>query len=296
MNCGEFEKVASLYLDGEFDASERAEVNEHLAHCDDCRAMVDSEHRFRQTLRDKLKPVTAPGYLRQRIVSQIDELDQRAESRLRWSVWAEWVGAASVLVAAAVVVVVVWPNTDSLVPLNRTVDSTPSEVVANTVPSLSMSRPALFDGSAVMPASYSVSESFKPSNVGTAGTRALASYQRLPADVRGNGRMVRRYMQSRLSFPVELPLSESQRVQLIGARQVNVDGGAAALFIYKVDGERVSVLQQSARNVRHIPLRLQRRGTITVGEFGRQGVHNTVVSELDTVTLSSVLTRRTARP
>jgi mycothiol system anti-sigma-R factor len=296
MNCGEFAKVTSLYLDGEFDATERAEVNEHLAQCDECRAMVESEHRFRQTLRDKLKPVTAPGYLRQRIVTRIDELDQRAESRLRWSVWVEWLGAASVLVAAAVVVVVVWPSPEPVARLNRTVDSPPSDVVANMVPSLPLSRPALFDGSSAVPASYSVSESFKPSSAGTAGIRALASYQHLPADVRGNGRMVRRYMQSRMSFPVELPLPESQRVQLIGARQVTVDGGAAVLFIYEVDGERVSVLQQSARHARHTPLRLQRRGTITVGEFGRQGVRNTVVSELDSVTLSTVLMWHTDRP
>ncbi len=75
MDCSEIERSIDAYLDGEFDALERAEADAHLATCPRCRALADRQGLLREGLRAKLReamtpPATAgraPAELRARI-------------------------------------------------------------------------------------------------------------------------------------------------------------------------------------------------------------------------------------
>ena len=63
LDCREIESFVPAYVDGEFDAYERAEVEAHLAHCAACRHAV----RVQAALKDALKraaPAIAPIELR----------------------------------------------------------------------------------------------------------------------------------------------------------------------------------------------------------------------------------------
>ncbi len=60
MDCGELERAVDAYLDGEFDARERAEADAHLAKCERCRALADAQGRIRTAVRARLREAMAP--------------------------------------------------------------------------------------------------------------------------------------------------------------------------------------------------------------------------------------------
>jgi anti-sigma factor RsiW len=60
MDCSELERVVDAYLDGEFDAAERAEADAHLARCERCRGHVEAQRRIRIALRARLREAMAP--------------------------------------------------------------------------------------------------------------------------------------------------------------------------------------------------------------------------------------------
>jgi anti-sigma factor RsiW len=60
MDCSELERVVDAYLDGEFDAAERAEADAHLARCERCRGHVEAQGRLRTALRARLREAMAP--------------------------------------------------------------------------------------------------------------------------------------------------------------------------------------------------------------------------------------------
>lgn len=62
MDCRELERSIDAYLDGEFDARERAEADAHLAACPRCRAAADAQTRIRTAVRARLREaMTAPA-------------------------------------------------------------------------------------------------------------------------------------------------------------------------------------------------------------------------------------------
>lgn len=75
MDCSELARSIDAYLDGEFDARERAEAEAHLATCPDCATQVQQQGRMRAALRAKLREAMgveapasrAPEALRARI-------------------------------------------------------------------------------------------------------------------------------------------------------------------------------------------------------------------------------------
>jgi len=75
MDCSELERSVDAYLDDEFDHSERAEAEAHLARCGRCRVMVEAQGRLRAALRAKLREAMnapaqagqAPPALRERV-------------------------------------------------------------------------------------------------------------------------------------------------------------------------------------------------------------------------------------
>jgi anti-sigma factor RsiW len=75
MDCSEIERSIDAYLDGEFDVRERAEADAHLAGCERCHALAQSQGRLRTAMRARLREAMtsparegrAPDALRSRI-------------------------------------------------------------------------------------------------------------------------------------------------------------------------------------------------------------------------------------
>jgi anti-sigma factor (TIGR02949 family) len=74
MDCCEIERSIDPYVDGEFDARERADLDAHLAACPACRTRVEAQARLRAALKTKLREAMgspavshAPAELRERI-------------------------------------------------------------------------------------------------------------------------------------------------------------------------------------------------------------------------------------
>jgi anti-sigma factor (TIGR02949 family) len=89
--CRDLESLLQPYVDGEFEPSDRADLEVHLAHCDHCRALVEHERRFRERVRQAAF-VPAPQALRERI-----DLGLRRERK--------WASAHAVFKSAAWVAV-----------------------------------------------------------------------------------------------------------------------------------------------------------------------------------------------
>lgn len=118
MNCQDVHKFVYVYLDDEFDASERLEFEAHLLVCSKCRALVSEEQTFKQLFKRSIEPTKAPSNLRQQIVGSIRQM--RAANRpKRILSWAYRVVPATA--AAAVVTLVLlqafWPTTNEIAPL-----------------------------------------------------------------------------------------------------------------------------------------------------------------------------------
>ena len=75
LECHDLEPLLHAYVDGEFEAADRAEFEAHLAQCGNCRQRVQAEQAFREQLR-AAAAVRAPAALRNKI-----ELGIRRERR-----------------------------------------------------------------------------------------------------------------------------------------------------------------------------------------------------------------------
>jgi anti-sigma factor RsiW len=60
MECGDLGRAVDAYLDGEFDARERAEADAHLAGCEPCRSRVEAQRRLRDAVRGCLREAMTP--------------------------------------------------------------------------------------------------------------------------------------------------------------------------------------------------------------------------------------------
>ncbi len=75
MKCQGVIVELSSYLDGELDASAKADLERHLNNCDDCRLVVDTTRKTIQIFCNS-EPVPLPSDVRER-------LHQALEKRLR---------------------------------------------------------------------------------------------------------------------------------------------------------------------------------------------------------------------
>jgi anti-sigma factor RsiW len=97
MICTELDQNLFPYLDGEFEAAERASVEEHLASCGACAKKVADQAHFRSTLRAQLKAASPPAPERLRAsIRQGLQAEGRRSQLLGMSRW-----AAPALAAAA---------------------------------------------------------------------------------------------------------------------------------------------------------------------------------------------------
>jgi len=122
-DCSDVERFLEPYLDGEFDAAERAELENHLSVCSRCRGATAAALSYRSTLRTKLREATAPGTaagtapeaLRRRISESLDRAEAPALLWWRRIVAPLPVAALTACLAGALVVFAGHRTTDPLV-------------------------------------------------------------------------------------------------------------------------------------------------------------------------------------
>lgn len=139
MDCSELTRSIDAYLDGEFDARERAEADAHLMACARCAALVESQGRLRAALRAKLREAMgvdgghAPARLRARIQHALVH-----EKRPLWrrALAPVPIATLAACLAGAVVVLFAQGSDDVLVheAVNKHNRDLPLEVTAATVP------------------------------------------------------------------------------------------------------------------------------------------------------------------
>jgi anti-sigma factor RsiW len=110
MECSDLERGVDAYLDGEFDARERAEADSHLARCDACRALLERQGRLRAALRARLREAMAPPAECARAPAELRARIQESLARTRRPLWRRAlsplpVGALAACAAGAMLVV-----------------------------------------------------------------------------------------------------------------------------------------------------------------------------------------------
>ncbi len=106
MDCQEVRKFIQIYLDDEFDESDRRDLEEHLAGCPECRARADYERRFRQAIKARIPRPSTTEEFRQRLVrTMADQPEPRSLTRhLMW-------GSIPAVAALALVIIFTWTVT-----------------------------------------------------------------------------------------------------------------------------------------------------------------------------------------
>ncbi|RAL22951.1 hypothetical protein DL240_08655 [Lujinxingia litoralis] len=77
--CEDFEPFIDTYVDEEFDERERADMEAHLAGCDQCRARVQTQAQFKARFREQLSGERAPQALLERISGELATLEMEGE-------------------------------------------------------------------------------------------------------------------------------------------------------------------------------------------------------------------------
>lgn len=110
MNCQEIQKFVHVYVDGEFGAEEKRECEKHLQFCEECRAIVRFEERFKLALQTRMPKTKAPQPLIERVLDGIDKEPEPASSL---STWFYVVVPAAAMAAASMLIFVFWPTGES---------------------------------------------------------------------------------------------------------------------------------------------------------------------------------------
>lgn len=85
IDCGEFDKNQSAYLDGQLSVVVRQKLNSHLEHCARCREHSRRARELRQALRSMPAPI-APARLKTRLyIAASREVARRREHRPWWA-------------------------------------------------------------------------------------------------------------------------------------------------------------------------------------------------------------------
>ena len=134
MQCAESLRVQA-YFDGEVDALSAAEIERHVEHCSECRALLQDLGKVRNALRQNVAFGSAPAALRSKILDALDQEPAEAASNVAvlrpkpggkpaptgWRGGSFWTGAFSgvggAALAAALAFFFVVPNFVS--PLSR---------------------------------------------------------------------------------------------------------------------------------------------------------------------------------
>ena len=83
MQCAEVLRVQAFF-DGEVDAVSAADIERHVEHCAECRALLKDLETVRTVLRRDTGYVQAPPALRAQVMRALDEEDSRPGEDSRW--------------------------------------------------------------------------------------------------------------------------------------------------------------------------------------------------------------------
>lgn len=72
MDCKEIKRSAALFVDNELDARESQSWESHLAHCDECRAVIESHRSLSKAVRSQATYHRAPPKLSEKIARILD--------------------------------------------------------------------------------------------------------------------------------------------------------------------------------------------------------------------------------
>ncbi len=120
MDCTEFRRAIDSYVDGEFDDSERAEAEAHLARCPPCLAFAEAQARVRHAIRAKLQQAMGVQSPAGRAPEATRDRIRAALARERRPLWRRALSpvplaAAAACAAGALVVLVGHGANDALV-------------------------------------------------------------------------------------------------------------------------------------------------------------------------------------
>jgi len=131
MNCQQVEKLIHAHHDGELDIAATVQVDEHLAGCPRCAALLRSLSSLSAVLRDDALRFQAPPDLRQRIraaAAQATPAESEPAARQPWSRHSGWAIAAAIVIAGLILAL--------QIPRHRADDRMIAEITSSHVRSL----------------------------------------------------------------------------------------------------------------------------------------------------------------
>ncbi|HEU5398067.1 MAG TPA: anti-sigma factor [Gammaproteobacteria bacterium] len=141
MTCQELENQLHPYLDGELDAAEQADVEQHLEGCPDCQARLKDWRALHGALQAPELRFKASGTLRQRLQN---ELHKPQAARRHWERWAAAAAVAIVAVALGFKFIPHGDEDDAMV--DSAVDQQEQAATSQHLTEFSSTNPALIQG------------------------------------------------------------------------------------------------------------------------------------------------------
>lgn len=273
MKCCDIERFVDPYLDNEFEARERTEIELHLAACEPCRQHVELQQSLRRVVAICAR-ASAPASLHDRLVARLgldcsDATPATAQSPVALEVlappspqqpppplaahppWHDWGGwryvslgaAASLLLGLTTLGLLTEVGTGGVRyagNLNSAIDSTPEPPLTDPV----------------------VEESLDWHR------------RRLPMEVTGpSSDEVRGWFQGKVDFPVRLPSFEQRNVAVLGGRLAKVGDHKAALVTLEVNHRKMSMMVFPQDGLTRSPRRMLTRLGVRQPELPRLMLH-----------------------
>ncbi len=80
MECDSISKCLCSFLDGEVDIEKKKIIETHLKSCPACRKELVTQRSIKNLIKNRLSIQTAPGFLKQKIESELSKIDEYRES------------------------------------------------------------------------------------------------------------------------------------------------------------------------------------------------------------------------
>jgi anti-sigma factor (TIGR02949 family) len=97
MNCEESDRFLDAYLDGELEPDKRAELDQHLAGCPECKQKLDRSRQLREFFTANAPHYSAPPELKGKVLAR---LEATRRSNIVALVRRPWLYAAALLIVS----------------------------------------------------------------------------------------------------------------------------------------------------------------------------------------------------
>lgn len=133
-SCERAQELISAYVDGALTAGEKAELNEHIANCEDCANMLAVYSEVSRAMAEDVEP---PESLKTGVMNAVREINAERKPKKAKIVWLRWVSAAAaVAIVSFVGVRAIMPRgADSAAPMLKAANANDSvEYSINSAP------------------------------------------------------------------------------------------------------------------------------------------------------------------